>query len=158
LCFDRVELSSGGWFFFRCSSFLSDNLCSHKSFFLFDQVFCSALVSLPPCLLEIFTHNSGWHPSYGDNSEKLIDPYLSNVQSHFLYICSLLSGAISGSPGPLSEAVLFALRNVVNKLADLGTTQFYMDDGESINKFNDLGKKLIIRTNMAIIELSHYNP
>ena len=61
MCFDRVELSSGGWFFFRCSSFLRDNLCSHKSFFLFDQVFCSALVSLPPCLLESFTHNSGWH-------------------------------------------------------------------------------------------------
>src|SRR5438876_9547792 len=61
LCFERVAFSSGRGFFFRCASFLKDTLCSYKSFFLCDQVLCSALASLPPCLLEIFTHKSGWH-------------------------------------------------------------------------------------------------
>jgi hypothetical protein len=87
LCFDRVELSSGGWFFFRCSSFLRDNLCSHKSFFLFDQVFCSALVSLPTCLLESFTHNSGWHPDARTFHLQKQFPFmymLGNAFQHFL--------------------------------------------------------------------------
>src|SRR5205809_6529701 len=70
LCFERVAFSSGRGFFFRCASFLKDTLCSYKSFFLCDQVLCSALASLPPCLLEIFTHKSGWHPKIPPTTEK----------------------------------------------------------------------------------------
>src|SRR5437016_4115722 len=62
LCFEPVAFSSGGCFVFRCSSFFKDTLCSYKSCFLFDQVHYLALASLSPCLLDIFTHNSAWHP------------------------------------------------------------------------------------------------
>jgi rRNA-processing protein FCF1 len=92
--------------------------------------------------------------AYGNDSEKLIDPYLSQLQSRFLYISSVLSRAISDRPEFLSEDVLFELRDVANKLADLGSMQFYTDDGESINNFNNLGKRLLRRTNMAIINLA----
>ena len=62
LCVDRVEFSWADGFFCRCSSFLKGTLCSHKSFFLVDQVLSSALASSLAYLPETFTHYSGWHP------------------------------------------------------------------------------------------------
>jgi len=84
-----------------------------------------------------------WTLIYGKNSEKLIDPFLSELQTKLILVSEQLIRALSWNSRDIPKEVISNIGNIAARLENLGRMQFYIDGGLSVSKFNELGDDIV---------------
>lgn len=84
-----------------------------------------------------------WTFVYGKNNEKLIDPFVTELQTKLILVCNELITFLSRSSRAVPKEVISNIGSIAARLETLGRMQFFLDGGLSIIKFNELGDNII---------------
>ncbi len=84
-----------------------------------------------------------WTSIYGKKHERLVDPFLGDLQNKFSIMSEQLVITLSESPKEASSKIIQYIGSIATQLSELGTKQFYIDGGKSVGEFNDLGDNTI---------------
>ncbi len=96
-----------------------------------------------------------WKFVYGKRIEKLIDPFLSELQTKLILVGEHLISILSQNSKSIPAKVVDDLGGIVARLDDLGRMQFLIDGGLSVNKFNVLGDSIVKTAEDIIRELNN---
>ncbi len=80
-----------------------------------------------------------WTSIYGKKDERLVNPFLGDLQNKFSIMSEQLVVILSDSPKGASRRIIEDIGSIATQLSELGTKQFYIDGGKSVGEFNDLG-------------------
>jgi hypothetical protein len=95
-----------------------------------------------------------WTLIYGKNSEKLINPFLSDLQTKLILMSDQLVRMLSWNSREIPKEILSDIGSIAAKLENLGRMQFFLDGGLSASKFNDLGDDLVNAVERVIEQLN----
>jgi len=95
-----------------------------------------------------------WSSVYGGDTEKLRNPFLSDLKNKLLLISEQIIVILSGSPKSISKELLEDLSKIAAELSALGRKRFYMDGGRSDSEFNALGDSIVKMTEIVIEQLT----
>ena len=84
-----------------------------------------------------------WTSIYGKKHERLVNPFLGDLQNKFSIMSEQLVVLLSESPREATRRIIEDIGSVAIQLSELGTKQFYLDGGKSVGEFNDLGDRAI---------------
>ena len=84
-----------------------------------------------------------WTSIYGKKDERLVDPFLGDLQNKFSIMSEQLVVLLSASPKEAARKIIEDISSIAIQLSELGTKQFYIDGGKSVGEFNDLGDNTI---------------
>jgi len=80
-----------------------------------------------------------WNTIYGKKPDKMMNPFIGDLQNKFFTMSDQLIILLSKSPKGTSDKMIEDIGSIANKLSELATKQFYLDGGKSVGEFNDLG-------------------
>lgn len=80
-----------------------------------------------------------WTSIYGKNDERIMNPFLGDLQNKFSIMSEQLVLILSESWKGASRKLIDDVGMIAIQLSELGTKQFYIDGGKSIGEFNVLG-------------------
>lgn len=95
-----------------------------------------------------------WTLIYGKDNEKLINPFLSDLQTKLTLMSEQLIRMLSWNSREIPKEVISDIGSIASKLENLGRMQFFIDGGLSVSKFNDLGDDLVNAVEKVIEQLN----
>ena len=95
-----------------------------------------------------------WTLIYGKDSDKLVNPFLSDLQTKLILMSDQLVRMLSWNSREIPKEVITDIGGIAARLENLGRMQFFLDGGLSVSKFNDLGDDLVNAVERVIEQLN----
>ena len=83
-----------------------------------------------------------WTFAYGQNSEKLIDPFLADFRTKLIRISEEIITQLSWSTRDIPTELISTIGSIAARLETLGRMQFFIDGSLGANKFDKVGVNL----------------
>lgn len=96
-----------------------------------------------------------WRFVYGKKTEKLINPFLSELQRKLILIGERLVSILSQNSQDTPEKMVNDVGSIAASLDDLGRMRFFIDGGLSVDKFNALGDLIVKSVEGVIAQLNN---
>lgn len=84
-----------------------------------------------------------WTSFYGANQERLIEPFIINLQTRLILIGDDFLVMAASCPIEVEAGLRDSLIDIAGRLAELSTTRFYMDGGRSVSSFDNKGNEIL---------------
>jgi TIR domain len=95
-----------------------------------------------------------WTFIYGKDSEKLINPFLTELQTKLILISEQLIRMLSWNSRDIPKEATNNIGGIASRIESLGRMQFYLDGGLSAIKFNEIGDYLVKDVESLIEQLN----
>jgi hypothetical protein len=83
-----------------------------------------------------------WKSVYGGDEDKLVNPFLQNLQNECASIGTQVCAIASSAPSNISPKLKDSLLEIVVRLSEMAATEFYADGGASVRAFDERGAQV----------------